>query len=1238
MPNDPDTNFQPDQRAINTQGGDHIHTGNIIGTGIAIGAGSRVDVTITEEQAYTVVGLPNPYLGLRTFTAAERDIFAGRERIVRALVERLSADNGDRLLFIVGASGSGKSSLARAGLLPALADRLAASGYNVQTRIIDHPGRRPASTLSRLLWDDRTVPDIPSSQLLLLFIDQFEEIFSQADSDEREQALSLLIDQVTSFTLPVRIIATMRSDFLPHLVADARFEPYEQRKVIVRAMNESEIQEAIQRPIQVRYPDKRLEPALVKRLSQDAAADAAYLPLLQVTLEDLWRGGHLRLGAYHGLANAIQRRADEIYAYRDYDGLQQERRTPEEQAAILSLFLNLVRVSLDDEQRDVRWRRSRSELTQGDPQRERLIADLASARLLRTDREVRHEDGQEWTVETVDIVHEALIAGWPTLKTAIASQRDELQQRVRFRLALTEWKEHREDAQYLLSGVRLAEAQALAQRQDVELNDEDAKAFLERSLMVREAERRRKLESTLSVALTTEAIRLSQRRREQNDLPALLVHQAFVFNQRSQNYALAEIDRALRSVLSLPHFGPVVAAPIHALCYEPVTNLLVNLLAGYAAHYTQSLALAPESRVSSIPATWWGYSGMGPDPTYVRPEKLVATSTDGSIITELITGTADGHANPGVEGQVRRYVASHPETTLAELRLVGWDSASFWRNAAYSPAVALSMDGSRVAHHLHYVSSAGTVHVWDLRSTDSTDSADSADSTYISPLRLRDAEMRTVSHLTFSLDSRWLAASDDQSIRIWDLAHPNRQPMKLSGLSSIGRIAFNHDASALFSSEMGGTRVWYLRDVTATVALLGSHVGAAQQVCFSSNGYVALSSGADDTIQIWRLNDADATAHRIACQRYGYRLASRAIEMGEVNYTNYMRNIFPIGWVEQAAPVALSHDTRWLAAALIDESDQPALLLWDLAQRDATPTCLPAVVPVPLRDPTEPPRVRAMELAVLAFSSDGQSLLGLDIDRVLGFWALRRWNRMDLEAAPQTVSEGSDLGALLTLSADGSTLASICVERTSTSGVFVTPVESPITGNSVPPWPSAKIWNLRAAAPEPQVLYRKTTDALGAIALDPAGCRCAVGSFEGLIIVWDLTQQPPRETILSGHSDRVRALAFHPNGEVLASSSDDGTLLLWDVAHPHANPVSLPSQGEIVSTLAFSHDGRLLLTGSPSGAVRLWIVDTALLANMIRSKVLRNMTIEEWERYIGTDLPYEPTREDLPQPQSVPPR
>ena len=144
------------------------------------------------------------------------------------------------------------------------------------------------------------------------------------------------------------------------------------------------------------YPDKdkRFQAELVDRLAQDAAEDAAYLPLLQVTLEEIWRKGTLTVGSYTNLADAIKQRADKVLAYQDYDAAQPNQpRSPEEQAAILNLCLDLVDVSLDDEaRRDVRRRRSKDELISGAPERARLIDTLTQARLLSVSTDRRRTD------------------------------------------------------------------------------------------------------------------------------------------------------------------------------------------------------------------------------------------------------------------------------------------------------------------------------------------------------------------------------------------------------------------------------------------------------------------------------------------------------------------------------------------------------------------------------------------------------------------------------------------------------------------------------------------------------------------------------------------------------------------------------------------------------------------------------------------------------------------------------
>jgi hypothetical protein len=331
----------------------------------------------------------------------------------------------------------------------------------------------------------------PIDCINVIIIDQFEELFTQAETGQRDALFSIL-EHLPPFTeLRTHLVATVRADYLPELFGHHALYDEAKRGIDLRAMTEDELKQAIQRPLQ-QHPQaegKSFEPALLDKLARDAAGDATYLPLLQATLKKLWDGDEdsslLKLSKYQtklngNLTAAIQQQADEVY----------EKRSQSEQEVLLHIFLDLVEVSLDDDaRRDVRRRRTVAELTHERPEWARTIDELATARLLSKGLEQR--GGRE--VEVVDIVHESLIGNWARLREAIAAQRARLQQRVRFELALAEWQSQAQHADYLLSGVRLAEAETLDAQGDVALRSPAAQELLKRSVTRRETERQQRL-------------------------------------------------------------------------------------------------------------------------------------------------------------------------------------------------------------------------------------------------------------------------------------------------------------------------------------------------------------------------------------------------------------------------------------------------------------------------------------------------------------------------------------------------------------------------------------------------------------------------------------------------------------------------------------------------------------------------------------------------------------------------
>lgn len=425
---------------------------------------------ISEDSAYNVEGLPNPYLGLQAFTYNERDRYAGREKLTNEAMQRLvSIENQCNLLFVTGASGSGKSSFAQAGLLPALISYYEQQGYRVHHAAFK-PSRNPKVRL------EDAILQLGPKEIQVIIIDQFEELFTQSVLSQCNEFVEYL-NSLPPFRQCHRIfIATLRSDYLGEM-HDNMENLWEIAKsgIPLRSMKPQEIKDAIQRPLQVRFPNgsKRFEAKLVEKLAEDTK-EITFLPLLQVTLEALWNKGELKLSAYNTLTDAIKERADTVWTYHDFDHAHpSQNRSREDQDEMIDLLLDLVSVSMDDDtKRDVRISRPLSDFTE---KQRALLHDLTKARLV----SINTEDGKE----IVGLIHETLIRNWDILRDNITAKRIQLQRRVRFETQLGLWlSSHRAD-DYLLSKGQIAEARELENSGDIAVNQKAAQDFLNKSIV-----------------------------------------------------------------------------------------------------------------------------------------------------------------------------------------------------------------------------------------------------------------------------------------------------------------------------------------------------------------------------------------------------------------------------------------------------------------------------------------------------------------------------------------------------------------------------------------------------------------------------------------------------------------------------------------------------------------------------------------------------------------------------------
>jgi WD40 repeat protein len=1224
-----------EQRIISTQGGDYAEG--------SIDKRQGTFVNIDEEQTYKVAGLPNPYLGLKAFTAKERDIFAGRERVVESLVKRLSADDGDRLLFLVGASGSGKSSLAQAGLLPALEAQLPMLGWTVQTCILKQPGDTPATTLTRQL---HALPAPSGSTLLLLLIDQFEELFTQSNADEAERALGMLIDLAAGQERPSRIIATMRSDFLPQLVADARFEPYERNKVVVRAMRADELQDAIQRPIQICQPAKCMQAALVKRLAHDAAQDAAYLPLLQVTLVELWRDGDLRIEKYQGLADAIQRRADEVYAYSDYDGLQQEERPPDEQQAMVSLLLDLVRVAPGEEQREVRWRRSRAEVAQGDPQRERLLTDLTAARLLRTDRET----WDDRAVETVDIVHEALLNGWPRLREAIAAKREHLGQREHFLQALREWRKHEHHDDYLLRGVRLTEAEALLQRGDSAMQGVEAQQLYAHSIQQRDAEREQELERARQLATEAEArveaetlARREADARVEAETRARLEADARAADQRSANTQLRRRSQwiAIAALIALLFAGAAgwfgtaaqnreaeardnaatavaerqradaQAATAVAEQQRADSNASTAVAEQQRADAQAATAVAEQQRADAQAATAVAAQQVSDQQIRISRSRELAAQSNNA----LNAGFPQRSGLLAVEALNVSLQAN--ESTLPQ----AWQSlsdASMLFGGVPLPgyahgvsAMKMSPDGSILA----IGRANGQVELWNVQNSSAPQLKETLN-----------GHTDRVNILEFSKDGQTLVTgSNDYTARVWRLNTPDPQSsvLVLRGHEQIvNRMALSANGQLLVTGSWDRTvRVWNLSasNPQLSVRVLRGHVGTIGALALTPDGRTLVTTGSmafsglsDPDIRVWDLTAPDPQQSVRIFNSGGETLSlamtpdARRLVAGKEDNTVQVWDLTSAN-PEETVRTSAGHRGAVTSVALLAGGNRViagsmagTIHIWD------TETLAELHVL----------RGHQAGISALALSADEKMLITGSEDHTVRIWDLSTHYTDD---TPRVISNHESPIQALALSPDASTLVVGSSDDTVQIWDLPSAELSSLRGGSVE---SRELNSIRPGYIRSASIYGDATQRLLAT-ID--GSRIDVTSYmpflrrnvtrtlsggeasitsavfakdgntlvtageDGTVRVWDLREADPMKTvrILTGHAGEITRLALSNNG-ILASGSSDGVVQVWRLASDRTEAIQIFDGHEgSVGLLMLSDDGHRMVT-KDSDATRIW--------------------------------------------------
>ncbi|MBD2360920.1 caspase family protein [Anabaena minutissima FACHB-250] len=1164
-----------------------------------------------------------PYQGLQAFGEEDAQYFYGREIQTQQIIAELERKS---FIAVVGASGSGKSSLVQAGVMAQLRrgkQLLGSQGWWIRSF---RPGTNPLETLSRRMVDSGTEREKTYQQkqlegllyqgveglvywvnqrpepMVVLVVDQFEELFTLAASEDRQRFLEIVLGTLARVSERFKLIITLRADFIaPCLEVGKLAQLLQQSSILLPpCLTKEEYRRIIIHPAE--QVGLTIEPELVEVLLQELNYSPGYLPLLEFVLEQLWEyreNGVISLQAYQqhlgGIKGALEKKAQAVYESLD----------PEAQECARWIFLALTQLGEGTE--DTRRRVGKSELIVNKypvALVERTLQILTTAKFVVVNGTGDWGQGAGGRGQgggfaftpysalltpsvTIEVAHEIIIRHWSTLRWWLEENRSRLRSHRQIEQAATLWKQHDCQADFLLQGVRLAEAEEIYLNYTDELSL-DVQNFIAAGLQARrkqqQKEQNRLRQAQRAVAIISTlgltAFALAVFAYQQTQKAQLQEIQAL--NSLSENYLLSH--QHLEALLTSVQAGKEVQK-INLGLPQNVRNKTATIL--------QQAVYTTQERNRFIHNSWVTSVNFSPDGEILasgsadntihlwrNDGKLLNTLTDHSDGINSVVFSPDGEilASASADNMIKLWNRSGKLlTTLAghnqavnsvsfspDSKIIVSGSAdntmklwtregklllTFTGHNGGVNSVAFSPEGDIIAS----ASDDGTIKLWSL------------DGRQLTTIPAHTREIRSVS---FSPDGKTIAsASADNTVKLWTLDGTLLRTLEKHN-QGVWRVIFSPDGQMIATASADKTITIWSRDGSVLGTFLG-HSHEVNSISFTPNSKILASASDDNTVRLWNVD------RKLPKTFYGHK--------GSVNKVSFTNN----------------GDT------LTSLSSDSTMKLWNLEGQ------LIKTFTSPIPDVNSVSFSSDRNIVALASTSQGIQIRSQDGTLLRTFQNHHHWvTSMSFSPDNQILASGSADKTIKLWSLDGRLLNTLSGHNGWVTDVKFTPDGKNILSASADK--TIKIWNLEGKLLK---TLKGHSASIWSVNISPDSKTIASASQDKTVKLWNIDGQLLKT--LQGHNDLVFNVNFSPDGKTLASASDDGTIKLWNVANGTSLTTFQGHQGG-VRNVSFSPNGKLLVSGGQDATVKLWNLEGIELQTLVVDQLL-NRACDRLTDYLTTN-------------------